>query len=94
MSTCLKTKASSYSGCIIADVTWVKSNIDVTVESDTNNLKPVIKFLNNPLRVTCSLVCSANKEQYLIVDPTFVWITPETLSGEFNIYSNIFWKID
>lgn len=94
MGACLKTKASGHSGCIVTNVTLVKTDMRVTVEKDTNNLKPTIKFLNNLLHITCSLVCSANKNQYLMVDPTFVWITPETLSGEFNIYSNVFWKID
>lgn len=31
---------------------------------------------------------------YLRVSPNVVWLTPDMLSGEFNIRSNVAWKID
>ena len=41
-----------------------------------------------------TLVCSVNKDAYLRVVPDVVWLTPDMLSGEFDIYSNVVWKID
>ena len=46
------------------------------------------------LRGGLSLVCSVNKDAYLRVVPDVVWLTPDMLSGEFDIYSNVVWKID
>lgn len=41
-----------------------------------------------------SLVCSVNKDAYLRVSTDVVWLTPDMLSEEFDIQSNVDWKID
>lgn len=41
-----------------------------------------------------SMVCSLSKDAYLNVVPDVVWLTPEMISGEFDIYSNVVWRID
>lgn len=41
-----------------------------------------------------TLVCSVNKDAYLRVVPDVVWLTPEMIGGEFDIYSNVVWRID
>ena len=45
------------------------------------------------IHVTASVVCSVNKDAYLRVEPDVVWLTQDMLSGEFDIYSNVVWKI-
>ena len=47
------------------------------------------------LKVTAGIVCSVNKDAYLRVVPDVVWLSPDELAyGEFDIYSNVVWKID
>lgn len=46
------------------------------------------------LKVHGSLVCSVGGGTYLRVSPDYVWLTPDMLSGEFDIFSNVSWKID
>ena len=49
--------------------------------------------INKGLKVTCSLVCTVNRNAYLRVNPDYVWLTPDMLSGEFDIFSNVNWNI-
>ena len=46
------------------------------------------------LKVTAGIICSVNKDAYLRVVPDVVWLTPDMIGGEFDIYSNVIWKID
>ena len=46
------------------------------------------------LKVHGSIVCSVGGGTYLRVSPDYVWLTPDMLSGEFDIFSNVSWKID
>lgn len=41
-----------------------------------------------------TMVCSVNKDAYLRVIPDVVWLTPDMIGGEFDIYSNTTWEID
>lgn len=41
-----------------------------------------------------SMVCSVNKDAYLEVSTDVLWLTPDMLGEEFEIYSNVTWKID
>lgn len=46
------------------------------------------------LKIYASVVCSVNKDAYLRVSPDVVWLTPDMIGGEFDIYSNVVWRID
>ena len=46
------------------------------------------------LRGSLTMVCSVNKDAYLRVVPDVIWLTPDMISGEFDIYSNVVWWID
>ena len=47
------------------------------------------------LKVSAGIVCSVNNDSYLRVVPDVVWLSPDELAyGEFDIYSNVVWKID
>ena len=41
-----------------------------------------------------SMVCSVSKDAYLEVSTDVLWLTPDMLGEEFDIYSNVNWKID
>lgn len=44
-------------------------------------------------KVRCSIICSVSKDSYMNVSPDVVWLSPDMLSAEFNIYSNVDWVI-
>lgn len=71
-------------GCLSVKVTQIKTPIECKVADAAEHLQ-----------VCCSLVCGVNTtDKYLNVAPTMVWLTPDMLSGEFNIYSNVNWNIN
>jgi hypothetical protein len=41
-----------------------------------------------------SIICTTNKDVYLNVSKNVLWLTPDMLGEEFNIYSNVNWKIE
>lgn len=46
------------------------------------------------IKATCSLICTVGDNKYVFVSPDYVWLTPEMLSGEFDIMSNTDWIIN
>jgi hypothetical protein len=77
---------------VIADRINDKINITASIVND--KLSVSAKPIGKRMIVTCSLVCSVSKDSYLNVNPDYIWLTPDMLSGEFDIYSNVVWKID
>jgi hypothetical protein len=64
-----------------------------------------VKCLDDPIHVSavplydeivvrCSVVCTSNLSSYLNVSTDVLWLTPDMLGEEFEIYSNVDWKID
>lgn len=88
--------------CINVTTQCLNTNIDVDV-SAIDKLNVSIHYLNDDITVDtytigrliiiCQIVCGKTLS-YLDVQPDYVWLTPDMLSGEFDIYSNVVWKID
>lgn len=76
-------------GCLSGSVTRVGGD-----GSESMGLSGSVTRVDGGLRGYASLVCSVNKDAYLNVVPDVVWLTPDMLSGEFDIYSNMAWRID
>lgn len=54
-----------------------------------------VKPINDKIKVSCSVICSINMTPFVVVNPTYIWLTPEMLaSGEFDITSNTDWVIN
>lgn len=50
--------------------------------------------IGNGLKVTCGILCGVNKGSYLETSTDVLWLTSDMLGEEFDIYSNVNWKID
>ena len=61
---------------------------------ETFGLSGCISRVGSDITGYVSLICSVNKDAYLRVSTDVVWLTPDMLSEEFDIYSNVVWKID
>lgn len=82
-------------GCLSVKVTQIRDPTVVKVEDVGRHIHCKVADAAEHLQVCCSIVCSANTtDTYLNVAPTVVWLTPDILSGEFNIYSNVDWIIN
>lgn len=68
--------------------------IEVSCFNAHQPIQVLVRSLYNGLNVTCGLVCSTGQGAYLRVSPDYVWLTPDMLTGEFDIYSNVVWRID
>lgn len=69
------------------------SRADFSEEKD--GLEVSAWIIGDGLRVSAGIVCSVSRDSYLRVVPDVVWLSPDELaSAEFDIYSNVVWKID
>ena len=50
--------------------------------------------IGSGLRVTAGIVCTVNRDAYLRIAPDVVWLDSSTVGGEFEIYSNVVWRIE
>ena len=44
-------------------------------------------------KISYNIVCGTSETAYLSVEPDIVWLSPDTLTEEFKINSNVVWKI-
>lgn len=82
-------------GCLSVKVTAIRDPVVVRIEDVGEHIWCKTTDAAERLQVCCSLVCGVNTtDKYLNVAPAVVWLTPDMLSGEFNIYSNTDWIIN
>lgn len=80
--------------CLSGSVTRVGGELFGEVTKIGHELYGSVTRIGKEFCGSVTLVCSVNKEEYLSVVPDVVWLTPDMLSGEFDIYSNVVWKIE
>lgn len=85
-----------------ANVSIISNDININTSYDALNVHIVkydrliasIEPIRSKIQVSYSIRCSYIDDKYLYVTPNIVWLTPDTVSGEFDIFSNVVWKID
>lgn len=88
--------------CINVTTQCLNTDIDVDVHT-IDKLNVSVHYLNDGIAINtyvigrliiiCQTVCGKTLP-YLDVQPDYVWLTPDMFSGEFDIYSNVVWKIN
>lgn len=90
---CLNVKATLLNLPVVVGISLLSC-----IECSTTVLNPSINVnvmdVTPKLKVSSHLVCSVGGGSYLRVSPNIVWLTPDMIGGEFDIYSNVVWKID
>lgn len=86
-------------GCLSVSAWRADSGLNVTASRADSLKEEGIEVsacrIGGGLKVTAGIICSVNKDAYLRVVPDVVWLSPDELAyGEFDIYSNVVWKID
>lgn len=59
-----------------------------------NGLTGEVKRLGDGLKGYVSVVCTSNRDAYLVISKDTLWLTPDMIAENFDIYSNVNWKID
>ena len=90
---CLNVKATLLNLPVVVGISLL-SGIECSATVLNPPLKVSVMDVTPRLKVHGSLVCSVGGGTYLRVSPDYVWLTPDMLSGEFDIFSNVSWKID
>lgn len=81
--------------CLAGSARALNAELKVAVTPRNTPLDVVVSDATSHLRMMCGVVCNVNKDAYLQVTPTVVWLTPEELSSaEFDIYTNQKWEIE
>lgn len=90
---CLNVKATLLNLPVVVGISLL-SGIECSASVLNLPLNVSVIDVTPRLKVHGSIVCSVGGGTYLRVSPDYVWLTPDMLSGEFDIYSNLSWKID
>lgn len=81
-------------GCLSGEITRVGRGLSGEVRRIGGGLTGEVRKVGGELTGYISLVCSVSKDAYLNVSTDVLWLTPDMLGEEFDIYSNVNWKID
>ena len=89
----LNVNSSRLTDALVISASKISESIKAAANRIGDDLSASAYKLGEKLRVTCSLVCTVEKNFYLDVVPDYVWLSPDMLSGEFDIISNTRWEI-
>lgn len=96
---------TSSRGCLNVSTYIIKNNIQAKILNINNslNINTILlssrfqletKKVGTGLQITCGIICSVNNDYYLEVSKDTIWLTPDMIAEQFDIYSNVVWKID
>ena len=87
-------------GCLTGAITRIGKELEGVITQIGSGGIPSLGLSGSISRVGSgfngyvSIVCSTNRDAYLSVSTDVLWLTPDMLGEEFDIYSNVNWKID
>lgn len=81
-------------GCLQGEITRVGRGLSGEVRRIGQSLTGEVRKVGGELTGYISLVCTTNRDAYLEISTDVLWLTPDMLGEEFDIYSNVSWKID
>lgn len=91
---CLSVAASRIGSCLSVAASRIGSGLRVTACRAGAQVAVSGQRIGSGLEVTVGIVCTVNRDAYLRVVPDVVWLDSSTVGGEFDIYSNVVWKIE
>lgn len=81
-------------GCLSGEVNRVGGELNGLIARACSELTGNVNCISQGLKGCVSLVCTLSKDAYLRVSTEVLWLTPDMLGEEFDIYSNVDWNID
>ena len=83
-------------GCVSIEVYPIGKPLDLEcfrMMETANDLYIEVYPIGKPLTIECFRVCSINTDAYLRTSTDVVWLTPDMIAEQFDIYSNVVWNI-
>ena len=81
-------------GCLSVAASRIGLGLRVTACRAGAQVSVAASRIGSGLRVTAGIVCTVNRDAYLRIAPDVVWLDSSTVGGEFEIYSNVVWRIE
>lgn len=81
-------------GCLQGSIDRVSVGLSGGVQRISEELQGEISRVSGGIVGYISLVCTVGRDAYLNVSTDVLWLAPEMLGEEFDIYSNVNWKIE
>ena len=80
--------------CLSGTLTRIGEELTGEVKRVGNSFLGTLTRIGEGLTGYVYLVCTTNRSSYLVISKDTLWLTPDMLSEQFDIYSNVVWKID
>lgn len=81
-------------GCLSGSLTRIGDGLTGEVLRLGEGLSGTLTRMGEGLKGYVSVVCTSNRDAYLVVSKDTLWLTPDMIAEQFDIYSNVTWKID
>lgn len=81
-------------GCVSIEVYPIGKPLDIECYRLGDIAELSVYPIGKPLKVECFRVCSINTDAYLRTSTDVVWLTPDMIAEQFEIYSNVIWNIN
>lgn len=80
-------------GCVSIEVYPIGKPLDIECYRLGDIAELSVYPIGKPLTIECFRVCSINNDAYLRTSTDVVWLTPDMIAEQFDIYSNVVWNI-
>ena len=81
-------------GCLSGSLTRMGEGLTGELLRLGGGLSGSLTRMGEGLTGYVSLICTSNREAYLMVTKDTLWLTPDMIAEQFDIYSNVTWKIE
>lgn len=81
-------------GCLSGTLTRVGVGLKGEVQRIGNSLSGTLTRVGEGLKGYVSVLCTSNRDSYLVISKDTLWLTPDMIAEQFDIYSNVNWKIE
>lgn len=79
---------------LIATVSIIGEGLKTNIGIVDEYLVATISRIGGNLKANVGIICTPNTDVYLFVEPEVIWLTPDTVSADFMVRSNIKWIIE
>lgn len=98
LGNCIRVSAYNVNpnNCLCVDSKRIGQDLKVLATFIPNNifLGVSANIINKHLKVQCSVVCTVNTSRFIIVEPQYLWLTPENyFTDDIDVISNTIWDV-
>lgn len=81
-------------GCLQGSIERVGKGLNGNISRLGRGLRGGVERIGRGLSGSIGLVCYSDRDAYLRISTDTIWLTPDVISEEFDIISNVVWIIN